>query len=185
MRNSYLLPRLSEFTVVIDTREQHPFHFAARDYSCDSNKNYAPLIVLTKRRTLRTGDYSILGLENLVTVERKSKADLFNCVGNDRARFEREHERMAEMIHAGGDALVVVEASWPSCEKNPPEGSRLCPKVVLRTALSWRVRYRVHWWFANSRAEAERVTFRSLQQFWRIHEENRKQAEREAIAGKN
>lgn len=173
-RNSTILPRFTPFTVLIDTREQHPFPFAG--FANDSDKKYAPLIVHTRKATLHTGDYSILGYHDRLTVERKSKSDLFNCVGSDRDRFQREHERMYEMIwERDGAAIVVVEASLQSCFKHPPPESKLCPKVVLRTALSWGIRYGVHWWFCPTRTEAERMTLRFLQQFWRIEMEKEKE----------
>jgi len=56
--------------VVIDTREQLPYEFE------DS---------IT--RTLQTGDYSIFGYEDQVTVERKTKADAYGTIGRGRTRL--------------------------------------------------------------------------------------------------
>lgn len=47
---------LNDFTIIIDTREQQPWEF----------EHYS-----TASRKLDTGDYSIEGLENLFTIERK------------------------------------------------------------------------------------------------------------------
>jgi ERCC4-type nuclease len=39
---------------------------------------------------LSTGDYSVKGLEHLVSVERKSLGDFLGVCGGERERFERE-----------------------------------------------------------------------------------------------
>jgi len=80
-------------TVVRDTREQLPL-------------DLAPLQMITG--TLDTGDYSIRGLEHIISVERKSEDDLLACVGRERARFEREIMRLL----AYPVRLLVVESTW-------------------------------------------------------------------------
>lgn len=80
-------------TVLIDTREQRPLAFAADLFH-------------VKRATLATGDYSIEGLQNVLTVERKSLGDLVNTVTHDWIRFRKELYRMA----AFDFAAIVVEA---------------------------------------------------------------------------
>ena len=77
--------------ILIDTREQLPFTFSAD--------------VQTTVGTLSTGDYSIPGFEDQVTIERKSKPDLFGSCGSGRERFKQEWERMAEFRFA----VVVIE----------------------------------------------------------------------------
>jgi len=57
----------SFFTILVDTREQEPFLF--KSYPC-----------WAKRQCLKTGDYSIAGFEELVSVERKSKKDLYTSL---------------------------------------------------------------------------------------------------------
>ena len=66
-------------TILIDTREQTPLPFAD---------------LTTERRTLPTGDYSVLGFERDFIVERKSVADLVQSATFERERFERELVRM-------------------------------------------------------------------------------------------
>ena len=66
--------------IVVDTREQDPLPIAGLAHM---------------RGTLVSGDYSILGAEELFAVERKSVADLVACcTGDNRARFERELHRL-------------------------------------------------------------------------------------------
>ena len=83
--------------VIVDSREQAPFSF--------SHERYGVELV---RGTLTVGDYSLVGLEDKVAVERKSLPDLVLCLGRERDRFERELQRGAAL-----DAFcVVVEAGW-------------------------------------------------------------------------
>ena len=124
---------------------------------------------------LRTGDYSIKGMdspecEHSITIERKSLPDLFNSCGNDRERFEREYQRMAEFDHAE----LVVEADLRDVFQNPPKLSDMLPKSVYRTILAWSQRYKVNSWFCPNRQFAEKHVFISLQRFYKDREENGK-----------
>jgi DNA excision repair protein ERCC-4 len=65
--------------ILIDTREQLPLVFCH---------------LATRGATLQSGDYSILGAEELFGVERKTIGDLIGCVTNGRERFERELHRL-------------------------------------------------------------------------------------------
>jgi ERCC4-type nuclease len=150
-------PELCPFVVAVDNREQAPFRF--QNFHSDADKRYRPLIVRTKKKTLRTGDYSIVGMEHLVTVERKSLVDAYGTFGADRKRFERELERMTEFQHAA----VVIEASWSAIIGSPPPHSKLLPKTVYRSVIAWSQRYGVHFWDCPSRSFAERTTFRILE----------------------
>lgn len=154
-------PVICPFIVAVDTREQAPYHF--QDLEADADKGYRPLIVRDQRMTLRTGDYSIVGLQDNVTIERKSLEDAYGTFGSGRERFERELERMAEMDFAA----VVIEASWSHLIGRPPKRSRLQPKTVYRSIIAWQQRYGVHFWDCPTRSFAERTTFRLLERFWK------------------
>ena len=67
----------NNLVAIIDTREQAPLDL----------EKYG---IAVERRTLAWGDYSIKGLEKIVTIERKSIEDFTVCCGNERGRFERE-----------------------------------------------------------------------------------------------
>ena len=157
------------FTVIVDTRESAPFGFSG--LHTDSRHQYRPIVVPIRRVCLHTGDYSIVGFEKQVVVERKSLQDLFGSLagknGERRERFQREHERMQEIVMWGGFAHVVIEASRDDVRNNPPEyGAR--PQAVLSTSVKWPRRYGVAWHWAGSRAEAERLTFELLSDAWRV-----------------
>ncbi len=154
------------FVVVIDSREQRPWHFDR--IRGDARYHHRKLEVPTVWGALKQGDYSIAGMEHLVAIERKSLADCFNSCGQGRARFQREHERLATLEFAA----VVIEADWTEIRHSPPPHTQLKPKVVYRTAISWSVRYGVQWWAMPSRDVAELTTFHLLHKFWEQHEKN-------------
>lgn len=99
--------------IIRDTREQ-----AGYDFACIT----PPPVVNVA--TLTTGDYSLKGLENQITIERKNLSDAFGTFGRGRARWERELERMAGYQFAA----VVIEADWHTIVRRPPARSRLNPR---------------------------------------------------------
>lgn len=163
-----VVPLACPFAVLVDTREQRPYAFEG--LTADARQRRRPLLVTTRRATLHAGDYSVEGLQPLVAVERKSKADLFSTLGQPRGRFVRELERLAELTFAA----VVVEAEWSEIYATPPARSHLPPKIILRSVLAWQQRFpRVHWLFCPGRGFAERVTFRILERFWKEEQKRR------------
>lgn len=147
--------------VCVDGREKAPYHFTG--LVADAAQQHRPIIVPTEWAHLKTGDYTIRGLEDQFTVERKSLVDLFSTLGQHRDRFEAEHKRMAKMLRA----LVVIESTWFEITHWPPERSKLNPKTVFRTAVSWYARYGVPWIVAEDRRLAEIFTFRFLEKVWK------------------
>ena len=137
------------FTIIIDTREQRPYDFPGAE-----------------TRTLPTGDYSIVGLEERVTIERKSKADAYGSLGKGRARFRREWERLAEFDYAA----IVIEDTVQGflCR---PRHSKMSPKSAMGTLLAWSVRYRVPVFFAGDRVHSQALTHKLLEMFWKYHRE--------------
>jgi ERCC4-type nuclease len=142
----------NKLTIIIDTRELKPFTFTS----------IIP-IPTTIVATLQTGDYSIQGYENQITIERKSLVDLFGTVGKGRKRFEAELQRMVEYRFAA----VVVEADWVAVLRHPPTRSRLNPKTIYASVIAWQIRYGVHFWFCPNREFAQKTTYRILDRFYK------------------
>lgn len=138
-------------TIVIDQREQRPYGF----------KNAVT-------RLLPTGDYSIEGLEDRVAIERKSKADAFSSLGRDRARFEREVQRLAALQFGA----VVIEASLREF-LHPPPFSQLSARSAVRSLLAWSVKYRLPVIWAGDRRHGRAVTRTLLEAFARYDREGR------------
>lgn len=113
---------------------------------------------------LKTGDYSLEGYENRVTIERKSLNDLFLSLGKyGRARFEREFQRMANFHFAA----LVIEADWQMIIRRPPVRSKLPSKNVYRTLVSWSSKYGVHVWACPNKTFAARTTYVMLEKWWK------------------
>lgn len=147
---------VAPFTIGVDTREQLPYDFA-------SVKNpILPFSVIGA--TLETGDYTAIGHEAELCVERKSKADAFKSFGDDRERFEREIVRMS----AYRFAAVIIEAEWSEIFTEPPRHSqRMRPKTILASALAWSQRYGVHFYAVPGRGFAEQLTYRIIERWVR------------------
>jgi DNA excision repair protein ERCC-4 len=106
-----------QVTAVIDTREQYPL-------------DLSPLKMATG--TLTTGDYSVVGLENIIAIERKSLDDLLCCVGRERERFDREVQRLlAYPVRA-----LVIESGWQALERGEWR-SEVSPGQAIGSVLSW------------------------------------------------
>lgn len=84
---------IATLNVIIDTREQQPWLFGDG--------------VSVTSAALKTGDYSVAGLEGRICIERKSIVDLVTSLASGRARFEKEVRRMSRM----DQSCVIVDGS--------------------------------------------------------------------------
>ena len=152
---------VSPFTIAFDTREQLPFAF--QNMRIDRKKTF----VLTQRVTLQTGDYSIIGYEDKICVERKSLEDLYQTLGKGRERFIRELERMQDFERS----LIVIEASYSQIlkptDKDPLFYSMMHPEAVIGSIVAFAGQFpKTRWKPADNRRNAEQETFRFLLKFW-------------------
>jgi ERCC4-type nuclease len=74
-------------TILVDTREQDPFPLFA---------NHPSWIGGERRVGLKTGDYSVAGMEGLLALERKSLADMVSCTVTCRQRFIEVCARLSQ-----------------------------------------------------------------------------------------
>lgn len=122
---------------LIDSREQQPFRLPG---------------LSTQLTTLTTGDYSVLGLESHVALERKSLPDFIGCVGSQRERFERELARLVAFpvraVVCEFDAADLQRAEWRS---------KITPKQAIGSLIGWQVRG-VPFVLAGSRELADQWT---------------------------
>ena len=133
----------SEPTILVDTRERLPLCFGAQ-----------PIRVTT----LRTGDYSVEGLADVVSIERKSLADLFGCIGQSRKRFERELGRLAALKYGA----IVIETSLGSVLAGP-NYSQVHPNAAFGSLMAWSVRWRLPVFFCDSRELAAMTVMKLLE----------------------
>ena len=142
-------PKFDPSLVVVDTRESLPLGFPG-----------------SAKKGLPTGDYTVIGMEDRIVIERKTLSDLYACVGRERARFERELERMAAIERAG----VVVEASFDDL-RHGTEFSRVHPHSAINSLLAWWVKYNVPFWLVGNRRNCRSSVYHVLRHFWRYHHE--------------
>lgn len=116
---------LEKIVAVIDTREQLPH-------------DLAPLAMVSD--TLKAGDYSVRGLENIVAIERKSLPDFLACVGVERTRFEACVQRLL----AYPTRAIVIETSWECLEQGKSYThdwrSKIGAEAAMSSVLSWIAR---------------------------------------------
>lgn len=139
MARKDILPE--DLTAICDTREQRPV-------------DLSPMKLL--RGTLTTADYSILGLEHEIAVERKSLDDLISCIGGGRERFEKELKRLA----AYPARAVVVESSWEDLNQGNWRGKITIPAAV-GSVLAW-MSEGIPFLFAGSHDHAGRAIARYM-----------------------
>jgi DNA excision repair protein ERCC-4 len=135
----------SELVVAIDTREHKPYRFPRSEV-----------------KTLPTGDYSIVGLEDRIAIERKTKEDAYSSLGQRRARFEGELQRLSRFDYAA----IVIESSLPEFLQ-APAFSHMNPKAAASSLIAWSVKYRVCVFFAGDRRHGNALTRQLLEKFWR------------------
>ncbi|NCD22612.1 MAG: hypothetical protein EOL90_06720 [Spartobacteria bacterium] len=133
--------------VVVDSREQCPFRFEGFN-------------AVVEVAGLEAGDYSLQGFERRVAIERKSLPDLVACLGVERERFARELSRLR-----GYDcAAVVVEASADDLRAGHFR-AKLNPEAAWQSVLAFAQRYRIPFFWSDSRADAEETTFHLLRHY--------------------
>lgn len=148
--------------IIVDTREQAPWAF----------EGY-PVEVI--KAGLKSGDYSLAGLEDRIALERKSLADLVGSLSTGRERFEREMERLAALQFAA----VLVEGSPEDIARHNYR-SAMNPASVMQSMFAWTVRYRVPFLLCGTRRHAEYTAHGLLSKFAR--EIEARQAEAQAVA---
>jgi len=154
------------FTILVDNRERQA-GWRFNSMIGDSKDKYARLIVQTEERYLKTADYTIKGCP--VFVERKSKDDYIGSVSGGHVNFRKEHERMAEIITAGGKCFVVVEAGYAEImdELSSPECIRGTDAATIEGVVaSWPAQFGVPHIFAGTRDYAERMCLKLLRTWY-------------------
>jgi ERCC4-type nuclease len=130
--------------VIVDTREKTPFTF-------NDHENW---IAGTAQRKLNAGDYSVEGMEDLLTLERKSLSDLITTLMQCRTTFLKVCERLVRYRWRA----ILVEASYEDIKS--PYGEDLwtqaSPNAVSGTLDAVEARFQIPVIYASqNRALAE------------------------------
>jgi DNA excision repair protein ERCC-4 len=140
---------MDRITVVTDSREQLPYIFD-------------PAKVATIRKALPAGDYSLVGLEDRVAVERKTLADFVTTVIRGRKRFHRELQKLSFY----DAACVVVECNFRDLVDGRYR-SDAHPHALIATVASIVVDFGVPVYFCSDRQAACRFVEEYLTRFHR------------------
>ena len=174
-RPTRLSPRGASITLpkpilLIDTREQEPYDFAP----------FRRWFAGIERRLLRTGDFSIAGLEARIAVERKSIQDLFNSCSpcGSRQAFIHTCARLGKLEFSA----LVIEASLDDVLLGT-EWSGMHPNAVLGTLEAIAVRWGIHPYFAGSSALAEELVACLLHKAYQLASLARRGLPRRFVAG--
>lgn len=137
---------MNDFQIIIDTREQTPYHFQN-----------------AIQGTLKTGDYSIVGFENLIAIERKTLGDAYSTFTFGHERFKKELERSKELLVFE----IVVEAS-PFDFVHPFESRHnfTHPNSLIGMVKKWRREYNVNWVFLPIIDDCKRYIYWRLKRFY-------------------
>lgn len=168
MRSGHSILRSVDFpkpVVLVDTRESQPFTLRA---------NHPNWIGGERRVTLKTGDYTVEGMEEFLALERKNLADLVACTVTYRKRFLASCERLAKFRWRA----ILIEAAFGDIKSGWEEfgiPSEVHPNAVCGTldaieaklgipviytsthrelaterAASWLSKHFTYWWLENN-----------------------------------
>ena len=139
-------------TIIVDSREQVPLVFPTLPSVAGS---------------LPTGDYSAVGFESVIAIERKSLSDLLGCCGSSRDRFKAELQR----LRAYRFRALVIESSVADIARGDCR-SQLHPSHVFGALASWSARYTLPVWLGGTPAGCAEFVERFVVSSVRIlHEE--------------
>jgi len=135
---------LEDIVILVDTREQKNEHIMK--YLHDNEIPYEWEKQETADYTFRLPHYPQLNLDRKFLVEKKNSLD--EIAGNftrDRDRFHREFQRVGadQTMH-----VVVENATWKKI-MNGSYRSKLHPKSMVASMLSFSIRYNCPVWFVG------------------------------------
>lgn len=136
-------------TIICDSREQLPYSFPG---------------FRVERRGLKSGDYSVAGLEDQVALERKSGSDFLGCLASGRDRFEAELTRLRGFFYA----CVLIESDYERLKNPWLFRSRMNPNSVTSALAAFSAK---HWrlpiFLCGDRANGQELAIKLLFHSWR------------------
>lgn len=137
---------------IIDTREQNPLPLD-------------PLKTIIKK--LDVADYSAVGYENKIAIEKKSLDDLCACVGRERERFDRMVKRLLDYEYRA----IVVTDDWSKIDLKQYHGT-LTPIQIYAAIMGWAMTANVPIMFMGSHQRAGLAVARMI--YIAVNREHRK-----------
>lgn len=146
----------TRYEVIRDTREQNGWFFA------ESNECFG-----TAEEKLDSGDYSIRGLENVFSIERKGSTGEF-AQNITQKRFDRELDRLEQYAHP----FLILEFTANDIETFPANSGiplylrkkiKISPNYIWSRVLEFDVKYKTKVIFAGSQGKKiAEILFRKM-----------------------
>lgn len=150
-----------EFTIIVDTREQMPWEFGYH---------------VTSKKKLDTGDYSIEGMENIFTIERKmSVSEIATNITEN--RFKDVLERLGKIPHS----YLIMEFSIEDIYTFPVGSDipkRLWDKLrvkghyIMKILLEASINHNIHLLFCGDASNAERTASSLIKRIYEKYGKN-------------
>jgi ERCC4-type nuclease len=144
----------SDFTIIQDSREQTPWTFSPDQQ-----------VIVAK---LDAGDYSIVGLEGVVSIERKTLDDYCNTVIGRKARFNRELYKLITYKYR----MIMVEAKIQEIREHKYTCNTNPTAILGRTrAIRWYKKVPIV--FCGNRQIAQVLAEKWLRRVWDLETKTR------------
>lgn len=137
-------------TVVIDSAEHMGYTFG----------RFTNLFSGTVCKRLPAGDYTLLGMEKEIAVERKTLPDLVNSIIQERGNFISRCEKLSSFKKK----CFVIESTLSSL-KTPYEESRAHPNAVLGSIIAAQERWNIPVHFLDNSLLAEEFVASMLSKY--------------------
>lgn len=148
-----------EFIIVKDTREQTPWEF-----------NFEHTVA-EEIGTIKTGDYTVKGLEDKICIERKGCIEEFaNNLGREYARFKKELIRMDEFPHSfiicEFPLKDLIEYPFHSHNVRLQQTSKISGKYLLKVILEMQLDHNVKIIFCGNRFYATKTALSLMKRIY-------------------
>lgn len=131
---------LPKYNVIRDTREKQGYGWTFLQHTV---KKRPPICSGMVTQKLDIGDYSLVGYEDILTIERKEDFGELWLNYSERDRFERELDKMSALKYP----YVLIESQLTPDHFNlsPPQYQTKAPgKALIRWIMSLGIKYNVH-----------------------------------------
>jgi len=151
--------------IVIESDEQLPLFL--QHGSISKSKDYDGEL-LTTRRTLPVGDYSVKGFEKEIVFERKRGEELYSCLV-DPLWSDRERAKFTKISTWPWKWLVIESSEVDTLRFQ--DYSKVSPNFIRSRLAEVEFRLRIPIYYANGRNEAERFILYRACKFFRLKRE--------------
>ena len=153
----------SNFHIIVDTREQHPWSFDHMEKTVSK---------------LDTGDYSLRGLENIFCIERKGNvSELANNITEK--RFKDVIERMSNIKHSFlllefelEDVLIYPVGS--NVPKKMWDKLKISPKFILKHLIELQILHNIKVIFCGDSSNAEKIAISIMRKVYEYYGQPKK-----------